>query len=139
MCLNQITVASYRKCSKTIPSCVSQITIASYRKYSKKIPNCVLAKFRQHFIENIRRHFQILSEPYYSCILPKIIQDNSKLRLSQIRIASYRKYSKTIPNCVLAKLQLNLTENILRQFQVVSAKLQLHLTENILRQFLIVS
>ena len=119
MCLSQIPIAFYRKYSRTIPSCVSQITIASYRKYSKTIPNCVLAKFRQHFIENIRRHFQILSEPNYSCILPKIIQDNSKLRLSQIRIASYRKHSKTISNCVLAKLQLHLTENILRQFQIV--------------------
>ena len=37
-------------------------------------------------------------------------KDNSKLRLSQIQLASYHKYSKTIPNCVLAKFQSHLIE-----------------------------
>ena len=79
--------------------------------------------------------------------------------LSQIPIESYRKFSKTIPNCVSAKIQFKLLENILRQYQILSsrisiesprkhsntipnlvlAKIQLKLLENILRQFQIVS
>ena len=79
--------------------------------------------------------------------------------LRQITVASLAKYSKTIPNCVLAKIQLNLLENILRQFQILSsqipiesprkhsktipnlvlAKIELNLLENILRHFQIVS
>ena len=35
----------------------------------------------------------------------KIFQDNFKLCLSQIPIASHLKYSQTIPNCVLVKFQ----------------------------------
>ena len=72
--------------------------------------------------------------------------------LSQTPIASQRKSSKTIPNCVLAKFQSHLIESILRQFQIVSqpisiasqpkysntisncvlAKFQSHFIENIL-------
>ena len=40
--------------------------------------------------------------------------------LSRIPNASYRKYSKTIPNCVSAKFQSHLSEKIQRQFQIVS-------------------
>ena len=42
------------------------------------------------------------------------------MSLSQIPIASHRKYSMTIPNLVLAKLQQNLIEIFLRQFQKMS-------------------
>ena len=35
-------------------------------------------------------------------------------------VASHRKYSKTIPNCVVAKFQLHVTENLLRQLQIMS-------------------
>ena len=38
----------------------------------------------------------------------------------QISIASHRKYSETIQNCVIAKVQSYLMENNLRQFQGVS-------------------
>ena len=44
----------------------------------------------------------------------------AELCLSQIPVSSYRKYSKTIPNCVLANLQLHLTQKISRQLQFVS-------------------
>ena len=43
--------------------------------------------------------------------------------LRQITVAYLAKYSKTIPNCVLAKIQLNLLENILRQFQILSSQI----------------
>ena len=42
--------------------------------------------------------------------------------LSQVPIASHRKFSKTIPNFVLVKFQLHLIENILRQPQIMSTK-----------------
>ena len=45
-------------------------------------------------------------------------------------IASYRKYSKTIPNCVLAKFQLRLIENILKECQIISIILPGPLNEN---------
>ena len=79
--------------------------------------------------------------------------------LSQIPIACHRKYSRTVPNCVLAKFQVHLIENVLGQIQIVSlqipiashrkhsktisncvlAKFQLHLIANILEHFQIVS
>ena len=81
------------------------------------------------------------------------------MSLSQIRIASHRKNSRTIPNCVLDNFQVHLIENVLGQFQIVSlqfpiashrkhskkipncvlAKFQLHLIENFPGRFLIVS
>ena len=61
------------------------------------IQTCVLVNFQLHHIENIL--------------------DNSKLCLIQIPIASYRKHSKTIPNCVLAKFPSQLIEDIRKQFQ----------------------
>ena len=50
----------------------------------------------------------------------KFFLDISKLCLSQIPIASHRKYSKTIPNCVLVKFQSHLIENIPRHFRITS-------------------
>ena len=42
------------------------------QKYPVTNPNCVLAKFRSHLIENILRHFQIMSLPTSNCISSKI-------------------------------------------------------------------
>ena len=50
----------------------------------------------------------------------KIFQENFKFCLSQIPIASHRKYSKTISNSVLAKFQSLLIENIVRKSQIMS-------------------
>ena len=80
----------------------------------------VLAKFQSHHIENILRQFQIVSQPNSNGISLKLFQDSSKLSPSQIPIASHRTYSKTILNCVLAKFQSHLIENIPRQIQIVS-------------------
>ena len=44
----------------------------SERKYSKTIPNFALAKFQLPLIENILRHFQIMSLPNSNCISLKI-------------------------------------------------------------------
>ena len=55
---------------------------------------------------------------------------------SQENIASHQNYSKTIPKCVLAKVQLHLIEiNPNRIPNCVLAKTLLHLIEIILGQF----
>ena len=53
-----------------------------------------------HLIENILGQIQIVS--------------------LQTPIASHRKHSKTISNCVVAKFQLHLIANNLEHFQIVS-------------------
>ena len=50
----------------------------------------------------------------------KLCEDISTLCLSLNSIASYQKYSKTFPNCVVAKIQLHLSRNIVRHFEIVS-------------------
>ena len=57
---------------------------------------------------------------------------------SQNSIASYRIYSETFPNSVVAKIQSHLIEIMLRPLQIVSAKILLHLIEIISRHFQIV-
>ena len=92
--------------------------------------------------------------------IPSIIfEDNSKFCFSQNSFASSLNYSKTIPYCVLAEIQLHLVEIILRQSQFFSwpksrcipsklfqdnsiwflSRFQLHLIEIVLRQFQLVS
>ena len=51
---------------------------------------------------------------------PILLYDNFKLCLSQIPIASHRKYCKTISNCVVTKFKSHLIEKFLRYFQIVS-------------------
>ena len=70
--------------------------------------------------EIILTKFQIVSGPEVHRISSKLFEDNSKLCLSHISLASHRNYSKTIPSCVLAKIQLQLIGIILRQCQIVS-------------------
>ena len=50
----------------------------------------------------------------------KIFTDNSKFCLTPKTISILQKYSMTISNCVSAKFQSHLIENILRQFQFMS-------------------
>ena len=90
--------------------CLSQIPFASLRNYSKTIPSSVLAKIQMHLTENIRSQFQMVSWPNSHSISSKLFKDTSKLCPSQIPIASHRNNSKTIPNCVLAKIQLHVIE-----------------------------
>ena len=84
------------------------------------MPICVLAEIQLHLIDIILRQFQIVSLPNFNCTSLKLFYDNSKFCLSRNSIASHRNYSKTIPNCVLAEIQLPLIEIVLRQFQIVS-------------------
>ena len=98
--------------------CLSQNSIAFHRNYFRTIPNCVLAEFPLHLIDIFQRQCQIVSWPKFNCISLKLFQDNSKLCLGRISIASHRNYSYTIPNRVLAEIQLHLIEITLRQFQL---------------------
>ena len=158
LCLGRNSVASHRNYSKTIPNCVlakiqlhfigiilrqlqivswpifrcipstyfkgnskgylSRKSIASHRRYSKTIPSCVLSKIQKHLIEIILRQSQNMSWPKFNCISLKLFQDNSKLCPGRISTASHRKYSYTIPNRVLAEIELHLIEITLRQFQL---------------------
>ena len=100
--------------------CLSQIPVASHRNFSMTFPKYVTAKFQSHVIKIILRQFQIVSQPNSNRISSKFFYDISKICLSLIPIASHRKSSMTIPNCVSAKFQSHLIENILRLFQIVS-------------------
>ena len=122
--------------------CLSPNSIASHRTSSKTIPNFVSAKIQLHLIGNILRQFQILSWPKFNCISSEFFWDISKFWLHQISIASHRNcfktipisvpakiqllligfiiYSKTIPNCVLAKIQSKLIEILRSWFQMLS-------------------
>ena len=48
-------------------------------------------------------HFQIVSEPQFNCILPKIFRDISKFCPSRNSLRSYRNCFKTFPICVPAE------------------------------------
>ena len=100
--------------------CFSQTSIAFRWNYSMTIPNCFLAGTPSHLIEIILTQFQIFSRSKFPWIPSIIFYDNSKLCFSQNSIASRRSYSKTIPYCVLAEIQLHLVEIILRQSQIFS-------------------
>ena len=133
--------------------CLGRKSIASHRNYSNTISNCVSCKIQKHLIEIILRQCHIVSWPKFNCISFKLFQDNSRLCLGRISTASHRNYSNTIPNRVLAEIQLHLIEITLRQFQLclgqnsieshrnysqtipncVLAKIQLHLIGIILR------
>ena len=45
------------------------------------------------------------------------------MSVSQIPIASYRKYSRMIPDFVLANFQAHLIENVLGQFHILSLQI----------------
>ena len=108
-------------CPKTIPNRVlSEIELHLIEIIFKKIPNFVLAKIQLHLIGIILRQFRIFSKPKFNCTSSKLFYDNSKLCLSRNSIASHRNYSKTIPSCYLAEIQLPLIDIILRKFQIVS-------------------
>ena len=99
---------------------LSQNSISSHRSCSKTFPNCVLGETQLHLIENILRQFQNMSEPKFNCISSKFFYASSILRLSRNSSASHRTYCMTIPNCVIALIQMHLIENFLGQFQFVS-------------------
>ena len=100
--------------------CRSQNSIAPHLIFSNTFPNCVLAKIQLHLIGIFLRQFQMVSQPKFHCISSKLFWDFSRLCLSPNSHASYRKYSKTIPSCVLAEIQLHFIEKNLRLFQIVS-------------------
>ena len=99
---------------------LSQNSIPTDRNFSKVCPNCVLAKTRLQTIETTLRDFKIVFGRKVNRTWWKLIQDLSKLIRSPNSNASYRLYSETIPNCVLAEIQLHLIERILRQLPIVS-------------------
>ena len=122
-CLSQISIAPHRNYSETIPNCVSakiQLLLIAFIIYSKTIPNCVLDKTQSHLIGVLLRHFQILSQQKFNCFPSELFYDISKLCVSQNSIASHRNFSTTIPNFVLAQIQLHLIEILLREFQMLS-------------------
>ena len=52
---------------QTIYQIVSQTFFASCRSFSRRTPNCVWAEFQLNLIDIILRHFQIVSQPKFSC------------------------------------------------------------------------
>ena len=88
--------------------CLSHNSIVSHLNYSETIPNCVWAEIQLHLVEKILRYTQIVSQSKFKCISSNSLYDNSKLCLSHNSIATYLKFSKTIPNCVWAETQLHL-------------------------------
>ena len=99
---------------------LSLYSLASRRNHSKTIPNFVLVKIQLQLLGIILRQFEGLSYPKFNSISSEFFQDSSEICRSRISITPHRKFSKTIPNCLLAEVQLHLIEIILRQFQVVS-------------------
>ena len=104
----------------TAKVCLRRNSSVSHRNYPSTIPNSVLVEVQMHPIENIPRQFQIVSEPKFICIWPKLFWDNAELCLSRNSFSSHGKYSMTIPSCVLAKIRLHLNEIFLRQFHIAS-------------------
>ena len=78
-----------------------------------------------------------LPNRFFSSLEPaKKFQYNSKLCLSQIPIASHRKYSQTISNSVWANFQSHLIKNVPKKISnCVLAKFQSHIIEITLRHF----
>ena len=95
-------------------------SLASHRKFFMTAPYCVLAKIQLHLIEFILRQIWNVSSSKFKCISSKLLYDICELCPSRISIASYRKHSKTIPNCVWAEIQVHLIENILKQLHNAS-------------------
>ena len=107
----------------------------------------------------VPRYVQIVSRLKFDCISSEVYEDNLKMRLGRISIASYRTCSQNFLNCVLADIHLDLLPKVLWQFQnvlqpnlkciilnkskicpnCVSAENPLHLVGNPRRQFEIVS
>ena len=119
--------------------CLSRNSVATRRNYTKTIPNFVLAEIQLPLIGIFLRQFQILSYPKFNCISSALFYDKFEFSRSRNSIAPHRNYSKTIPLCVLAEVQLPLIENVLRQFQNVSSQNSIALIKIILGQSQIVS
>ena len=120
MCFSQSSIASHRtQFEQYYKLCLSQNYIASHRKYSKTISNCVSAEIPMHLIDVILRQFQIVFSQSSIASHRTQFEQYYKLCLSQNYIASHRKYSKTISNCVSAEIPMHLIDVILRQFQIV--------------------
>ena len=95
-------------------------SISSHRSCSKTFPNCVWAKSQVHLIEFNLRQYRIVSKLESQCISSNLFYDSFKFCPSLISNASYRKQSKTIPNCVWAEIQLHLIDFILQHFHNAS-------------------
>ena len=100
--------------------CLGRNSIASYRQISRTTPICVSAKIHLNLLEKFLRHFQKVLQPKLKCIWLKLFQVGSKLCLSWISIATYRKYPRTIRNCNWADFQLHLIEHVVRISQIGS-------------------
>ena len=104
MCLGRISIASFLKMFLEFSKlCLSQNWAASDQNYSKMPPNSVSAETQVHPIENNLRRFQFVTSANFNSVWLKLFPDMSKMSLRRSSIATYRNYSYTIPNCILAE------------------------------------
>ena len=106
------SIESYRIYSETFSTCVlaeSQLhLIGNFAIF----PSFVIAKIQLHLIERILRHFPIVSQPEFNCILSNIFYHFPQLCPGQNSFEFFAKTSRTIPKCCSAKIQLHLIKII---------------------------
>ena len=95
-------------------------SFAWYRRCCKAFPKCVTGKIEAHLIEIFLRHFQIVTQPNFSCILLKLNWEVSDLSPSPTSFAWYQKCCKAFPKFVLGEIQWHPIEIIPRYFQILS-------------------
>ena len=70
-----------------------------------------------HRNQFVPRYVQSVSRLKFDCISSEVYEDNLKMCLGRISIASYRTCSQNFLNCVWAKFHLDLLPKVLRHFQ----------------------
>ena len=95
-------------------------SFAWYQKCCEAFRKCVLGENHWHPIENILRHFEVLSQPKFSRNLLKFFKDVFELCPGPNSFAWYQKCCKAFPKCVLGKIQWHPIQIILWHFQIVS-------------------
>ena len=95
-------------------------SFAWYQKCCEAFRKCVLGENHWHPIENILRHFEVLSQPKFSWNLLKFFKDVFELCPGPNSFAWYQKCCKAFPKCVLGKIQWHPIQIILWHFQIVS-------------------
>ena len=112
--------ANKKSCQDVFGLPHSPNSFAWYRRCCKAFPKCVSGKIEAHLIEIFLRHFQIVTEPNFSCILLKLNSEVSDLSPRPTSFAWYQKCCKAFPKCVLGEIQWHPIETIPRHFQFLS-------------------
>ena len=109
-----------------------------YRKYCKTFPKCAWGENQFHPIEVFPRHFQIVSEPKFNCILLKLFYDVFELSPSPNSFVSYQNCCKAFPKYVKRNSIATHWNSSMTFSSYVSSKVRLTPVEFIPRHFQIV-